>query len=69
MPIYKRECSCGYKEETREPITSKRVIKCPQCGKMKLTKLIGAGAIFDLKGSGFFKGGIIAVAILLFISY
>ena len=58
MPIYQRECDCGYKSETREPITSKRSVKCPKCGRMRLKKLIGKGAMFNLKGAGFFKGGI-----------
>jgi predicted nucleic acid-binding Zn ribbon protein len=29
--------------------------KCPRCGKLKLTRLIGAGAGVIFKGSGFYE--------------
>ncbi len=58
MPNYQRECtSCGYTQESREKITSKRVILCPKCHHRSLVKLIGMGGGFNLKGGGFYKGG------------
>lgn len=36
-------------------MSDKPLRKCPQCGKLKLQRLIGAGAGIIFKGSGFYE--------------
>ena len=56
MPTYDYECeSCGHKFEQFQSIMAKPTKKCPECGKMKLHRLIGAGAGIIFKGSGFYQ--------------
>ena len=56
MPTYDYECeSCGHQFEQFQSITAKPLRKCPECGKMKLQRLIGAGAGIIFKGSGFYQ--------------
>ncbi len=56
MPTYDYECeSCGHQFEQFQSITAKPTRKCPECGKMKLQRLIGAGAGIIFKGSGFYQ--------------
>ena len=56
MPTYDYECeSCGHQFEQFQSITAKSTRKCPECGKMKLQRLIGAGAGIIFKGSGFYQ--------------
>jgi len=56
MPIYDYECeNCGHQFEQFQSITAKPLKKCPECGKMKLQRLIGAGAGIIFKGSGFYQ--------------
>lgn len=55
MPTYEYECSgCGARVEEFQQITDKPLRKCPQCGALKLRRLIGAGAGILFKGSGFY---------------
>lgn len=55
MPTYDYECGgCGHRFELFQSITERRVRKCPECGKMKAKRLIGAGGAFIFKGSGFY---------------
>ena len=55
MPTYEYECqNCGHRFEKFEPITSKPVSKCPECGS-KCRRLISAGAGVIFKGSGFYQ--------------
>ena len=56
MPTYDYECeNCGHKFEQFQSIMAKPTKKCPECGKMKLHRLIGAGAGIIFKGSGFYQ--------------
>jgi putative FmdB family regulatory protein len=56
MPTYDYECeSCGHQFEQFQSITARPTKKCPGCGKMKLQRLIGAGAGIIFKGSGFYQ--------------
>ena len=56
MPTYDYECeSCGHQFEQFQSITAKPTRKCPECGRMKLHMLIGAGAGVIFKGSGFYQ--------------
>ncbi len=55
MPTYDYQCAaCGHRFEHFQSMTSKVLRKCPSCGKSKLERLIGAGAGFLFKGSGFY---------------
>jgi len=56
MPTYDYLCeSCGHAFEKFQSITAKPSKKCPNCGKMKLNRLIGSGAGVIFKGSGFYE--------------
>ena len=62
MPTYDYVCdACQHKFELFQSITEAHKKKCPECGKNKLRRLIGAGAAIMFKGSGFYitdyKGG------------
>ncbi|MCD6405686.1 MAG: zinc ribbon domain-containing protein [Planctomycetes bacterium] len=55
MPTYDYKCdACGYEFEKFQSITDGRLRKCPECGKMKLRRLIGAGSAVIFRGSGFY---------------
>ena len=55
MPTYDYECdACRYTFEVFQSITDSVKRKCPECGKPKLRRLIGGGAGFLFKGSGFY---------------
>ncbi len=56
MPTYDYECrDCGHEFEQFQSITAGALRKCPSCGKLKLRRLIGAGAGVIFKGSGFYE--------------
>lgn len=56
MPTYDYECSqCDHKWEEFQSITAKPLRKCPECGKLKAKRVIGAGAGIIFKGSGFYQ--------------
>lgn len=56
MPTYEYKCeNCEHFFEQFQSITSSPLKKCPSCGKMKLNRLIGAGAGVIFKGSGFYE--------------
>ncbi len=56
MPTYEYECTaCGYQFEKFQKMSDKPIRKCPECGKMKLEKLIGSGSGIIFKGSGFYE--------------
>lgn len=56
MPTYEYLCeNCGHKMEKFQSITANPIKKCPECGKLKLKRLIGAGAGLIFKGSGFYE--------------
>lgn len=56
MPTYEYECeNCGHHYEEFQSMTDKVHRKCPKCGKLKLIRLVGAGAGIIFKGSGFYE--------------
>ncbi len=56
MPTYDYVCgACGHALEIFHSMTEAPKKKCPECGKAKLERLIGAGAGFLFKGEGFYK--------------
>ncbi|MHC4552473.1 MAG: FmdB family zinc ribbon protein [Planctomycetota bacterium] len=56
MPTYEYKCgNCEHLMEAFQSITAKPLKKCPECGKMKLNRLLGTGAGLIFKGSGFYE--------------
>ena len=56
MPTYDYECdACSHTFELFQTITDSHKRKCPECGRLKLRRLIGAGAAIVFKGSGFYQ--------------
>ncbi len=56
MPTYDYECNaCNHTMELFQSITAKHIRKCPECGKLKLKRLIGTGSTIIFKGSGFYQ--------------
>ncbi len=56
MPHYDYQCdACGHRFELFQTITAETKRKCPQCGRLRLRRLIGPGAAIMFKGSGFYK--------------
>ena len=61
MPNYKYECSfCDHAFTKLERKISKRKNQyiCPSCNTYNLVRLIGRGSTIELKGEGFYDGGI-----------
>ena len=56
MPTYDYQCeSCGHELEIFQSMSDKPKRKCPECGQLKLKRLIGTGAAVLFKGSGFYE--------------
>lgn len=56
MPTYEYACEdCGFELEMFQSIMARPLRKCPECGKLKLKRLIGTGAGIIFKGSGFYE--------------
>ena len=56
MPTYDYRCDhCGHELEIFQSITESAKRKCPECGKLKLKRVIGSGAGIIFKGSGFYE--------------
>jgi len=56
MPTYDYVCdACEYAFEEFQSMTAKVLKKCPECGKLKLRRLIGTGAGVIFKGGGFYE--------------
>ena len=56
MPTYEYECeACGHRFELFQSINDGVKRKCPKCGRVKLRRLIGAGAAVLFRGSGFYQ--------------
>ena len=56
MPTYDYVCdACAHEFELFQSITAGVKRKCPECGRLKLRRLIGPGAAIMFKGSGFYK--------------
>ena len=45
----------GHEFELFQSITASAVRKCPECGKLKVKRLISSGAGILFKGSGFYE--------------
>ena len=55
MPTYDYRCeSCGHEFEHFQSMKSPVLRKCPECGTLKLRRLIGTGGGLIFKGSGFY---------------
>jgi len=56
MPTYEYVCdACGHQFDLFQSIQADPERKCPKCRKLKLRRLIGAGAAVVFKGTGFYK--------------
>ena len=56
MPTYDYVCrQCEHEFELFQQITAPVKRKCPECGKLRLERLIGTGAGVIFKGSGFYE--------------
>lgn len=56
MPTYDYLCeACDHEFELFQSIKDSVKRKCPECGRLKLRRLIGPGAAIVFKGSGFYK--------------
>ena len=56
MPHYDYVCdACDHRFELFQSITASVKRKCPECGKLKLRRLIGPGAAIMFRGSGFYQ--------------
>jgi putative FmdB family regulatory protein len=56
MPTYEYLCdACGHQFDLFQSIQADPEKKCPKCRKLKLRRLIGAGAAVVFKGSGFYQ--------------
>jgi putative FmdB family regulatory protein len=56
MPTYDYVCQeCGAKFERFQKMSDGMLRKCPECGRLKLKRLMGIGAGIIFKGSGFYE--------------
>ena len=56
MPTYAYRCeACEHEFERFQSITANAIRKCPECGKLKVRRLIGSGAGILFKGGGFYE--------------
>ena len=56
MPTYEYVCNnCQHQFEQFQSMKARPIRKCPECGKLKVQRLIGAGAGIIFKGSGFYQ--------------
>ena len=56
MPTYDYRCqACGAEFERFQKMSDGLLRKCPECGRLKLKRLMGAGAGIIFKGSGFYE--------------
>ena len=56
MPTYDYVCdACDHQFELFQSIKAAAKRKCPECGRMRLRRLIGPGAAIMFKGSGFYQ--------------
>lgn len=55
MPTYDYECkACSHRFSAFQSMKDEALKTCPKCKKDKLKRLLGAGAGFIFKGSGFY---------------
>lgn len=56
MPTYDYKCNaCDHRFELFQSMSEGVKKKCPECGKLKLERLIGTGSALIFKGSGFYE--------------
>ncbi len=56
MPTYEYMClACDHEFELFQQMSDSVKRKCPECGKLKLRRLIGTGAGVIFKGGGFYE--------------
>ena len=56
MPTYDYVChACEHEFELFQQMSDPVKKKCPECGKLKLERLIGTGAGVIFKGGGFYE--------------
>ena len=56
MPTYDYRCGeCGHELELFQSFSESPKRKCPECGRLKLKRVIGTGAGIIFKGSGFYE--------------
>lgn len=56
MPTYDYRCqACKAEFERFQKMSDGLLRKCPECGALKLKRLMGAGAGIIFKGSGFYE--------------
>ena len=56
MPTYDYKCrGCDHRWEEFQRITADPTKTCPECGKPKAERVIGAGAGVLFKGTGFYQ--------------
>jgi putative FmdB family regulatory protein len=56
MPTYDYVCdACKHEFELFHSMKDEPKRKCPECGRLKLRRLIGPGAAIVFKGSGFYQ--------------
>ncbi len=56
MPTYDYVCeACQYAFEKFHSMKDEPVKKCPECGKLKVKRLIGSGGGIIFKGTGFYQ--------------
>lgn len=56
MPTYEYECrECGERCEFLQSFKEGAKRKCPECGRLKLKRLISKGVGVIFKGSGFYE--------------
>ena len=56
MPTYDYVCkACEHEWEMFQLMSDNPIRKCPDCGKLKAKRIIGAGAGIIFKGSGFYQ--------------
>jgi len=55
VPTYEYECSaCANRLDAFQSMSDPPLRKCPKCGKLRLKRLISAGAGVIFKGTGFY---------------
>ena len=56
MPTYDYVCdACGHELELFQSMSESPKRKCPECGRLKLKRRIGAGGGILFRGSGFYQ--------------